>query len=235
MKVLMIAMLALCGVANADLYKEIHGDGVYSVAERFTADKRLRLLKKYVADKKFLGLAEKTEDAISRVIEIAALNLERKNEQWLALEIREGWEDRKGILSAIVLNMGNKARPITDFDPVSQWLANITQRVINALGFEIAHALRITDLHSLNYGARVVFNACTFGHSEFQYHFADDPKYRAFFPVVAYWTCNITCGIATFSMGIVFPICAPISYLCQWGAERVGMNLADTLYEWACE
>ena len=236
--VILTCLLILVVAINAypqDLYTEIHGDGIYTVADRTRANRQLREFREDIEKGGLLRLANRSEQALDGMLRIAYLNLKRKGHHDFAAEVNEGWQERRGIVMAMALNIGQNGRPITDYAPLSAWLANTTQKIIETLGWDIAHALRLTDLHSLNFGLKYIFSfACENGEAEFLNHFADDPHFRAVFPVIAYWTANITCTIATFGAGYFF-VCSPVALLVQWGAQKIAPAIGGTIYGWACE
>ena len=222
-------------MSNSEMYEEIHGDGIYTVAERNNAKRKLREFREDIERGGLIRLAYRGEQALDGIMDIAYRNLRFRGHKQYAEQMKAEWAEHRGVVVALALNIGQKGRPIADYAPLSAWLANTTQKIINALGWDIAHALRITDLHTLNFGLKYIFSfACEHGEEEFLYHFADDPNYRAVFPVIAYWAANITCSIATFGAGYFF-ICSPISLLVQWGAEKIAPAIGGKIYGWACD
>jgi hypothetical protein len=240
MKTLILSLLLSTTVvghsmSNSEMYREVHGNGVYTVAERSKANRQLRELREEIERGGIIRLAYRSEQALDGIIDIAYRNLRFHGHKRYAEEVKAGWEEHRGTVMAIALNFWHGERVITDYAPLSAWLAKTTQKIIEALGWEIAHTLRVTDLHSLNFGLKYIFAmACENGKEEFLYHFAEDPHFRAVFPVIAYWTANITCSIATFGVGYFF-VCSPISLLVQWGAEKIAPGLGEKIYGWACE
>lgn len=233
MKTLLLCVLFALP-AHADLYTEIHGNGIYTVAQRGKAQRKLNAFRREIEEGRFLRLAQRSEHAIDGMIRIAKMNLRRKGHHQYADQLGREWEQHRGMLIVLSLNIGYNNRPIGDYAPLSEWLAGAVDKIIELLTWDIAHALRLTDLATLNYGLRYVFTlVCEHGVGEFLNHFADDPKYRAVFPVVAYWVASITCSIATFGAGYFF-ICSPIAMLVEFGASKIAPPLGEKIHGWAC-
>ena len=221
--------------AEGEMYEEIHGNGTYTVSERWKAKTKVRMIKDELESGGLLEFADHSERALDAMIYIAKKNLRYYGFEFHANKIEREWESHKGSIMMLALNLGKENRPIGDYQPLSEWLAGVVDTLIEKLSWDVVHALRLTDISSLNYGLRYIFvQPCSNGLSEFNYHFADDPKYRAVFPVVARWSASITCNLATFGAGIWW-LCGPVSMLVEFGASKIAPGLGERIYGWACE
>lgn len=236
-RLMVILFVALCLSAHgddADLWLELHGSGLYIVAEENQASRRLESLERDFRSAKPEVLAERVNFVMRGLFKIAVMNMRRRGHHEAAKEVEDGWRSMDGELQRIV---AQKNRPITDWEPWSKKLAVLYLIIEMKLGYQLAYTLRITDLATFLWTPVVVFDACPYGYQEFFYHFAHDlnGKYRALFPTTAYWLSLIGCSIGTFSMGIVFPICSPISYLIELGADKwLAPKLAGPFYKAQC-
>lgn len=210
------------------MYEELHGNGIYEVADYDKAGRRAETFRNEVQD--LSRLAERTNSALDGIFKIAVKNLKRKGYDVEAEEIETGWKSWNGKLQVLTVS----ATDIGDFDPLSTWLATAYDKIEAALGYQLCYMLRISDLKTLNFTIPVVFSPCKYGQDEFTKHFVHDAKYRGLAPVVAYWVTTITCSIATFGAGYFF-ICSPIAMLVEFAVDKkVAPWLAPIIFEKAC-
>ena len=247
MKLLCLFLVCLCVTGFAAklptgdwdrLYKEIHGDGVYTVDDQNKARRKAQ----YFADdaKSVDTFAERTDMALDGIIKIAVRNLKRYGFKDEASDISEGWKEHKGELQRIIYSRNYRGTwDIGDFAPLNDFLADVYERVEAALTYDVCYILRITDLKTLLWGIPVIFDPCRYGLTEFTIHFCHDPDkpkhYRGLGPVVAYHTVSITCSLATFGAG-VFWICSPIAMLVEFLVDKeIAPWLAPKIYERSCQ
>lgn len=211
---------------------EIHGNGVYTTAQKDQASRRLAAIEKDMKKGDPAAMAERANMAMRGIFKIAVLNLRRHGHYLDANEVERGWKGLDGELQRIVKAGG---RNIGDFGPWSEKLAILYLIIETKLGYQLCYTLRLTDIATFLYTPEVVFHPCKYGRTEFGLHFiGDDPKYRPFFSTTVYWVSNITCSIATFGAGTFF-ICSPISMLVEMGAENVvAPKLGEFIYDKAC-
>lgn len=179
----------------------------------------------------YYDLARLSNDAITNIVKLSALKLKRAGHKETADEIEAIWRYYNGrIIDLAVFN-----RDIGWFEPISDALALIYDLTEQRLGFDVCHALRIDDLKTINFGLRVAFRPCYYGHDEYLKHLAKDPKYRALLPVLSYWTVVIGCSYATYGIGYPF-ICSPAAYVIEKVVQnRIAPKVADKLYNLACQ
>lgn len=237
MKTLFLSLILLLPTAKADdVYEAIYGTGTYTATQQTEADKRVHALGREISEGGFMTLAEKSEEALDGIFKISILNLKRHGYRELAREIKKEWDERRGTLILLSLGLDEGYRPIGDFAPLSQWLAEVYERIEAALGLELCRLLRISDIKTLNYSLRVAFRPCFHGIIEFGYHMIHDDNYRGLLPVLTFWSVQITCSVATFGAGIIAFICSPIAMLCEAGMDRVVAPwLVPRLWILACE
>jgi len=230
---MLVSTLALGNYSNHELYEKyptIYGDGVYSVAQETKARGRAKRLQREIAEGGLYKLAQRTEQALERIIEVANINLRRKGFHVTADNIEADYKIHKGSIIAMTL----LGRDIGDFEPWSDFIRRTYMAVEARLGLELCRALRISDLHTINQ-SRVVFQPCRYGLYEFELHFIHDSKYRGLIPVVAYWVTSIGCSLFTAGMG-TFIICSPLAMLVEWSVDSyVAPWLAPKIYGWACD
>lgn len=225
--ILFLSSLSLSAQVTQAQYEEIHGNGNYSSQDRSLANRKARVFQNDVTD--IDALAQKTDAAIDGILHIAYLNLKRNGFDDEAKQIRSEWmNDHKGEIERIISSRLYRGTwDIGDFAPLSKWLDSVETKVETLLGYQLAFALRVTDLKTLNFGIPVVFNPCKYGMTEFECAFcgdshcdnADTHPYRGVVPVVAYWAVAITCDIATYGAGYFF-ICSPIAQLVSWDVDK---------------
>lgn len=132
-----------------------------------------------------------------------------------------------------------------DHDPLSQWLANLYDKLLALLGQKVMDMTHLSDIKVFNFATPVVFHpkasekwcvetlkehpedTCI---AEYRRHFAgtrwqrvDDPFAKSLhdglIPVICYWLAWGACEAATWGTGW-FIICTPIGDVCEVLAER---------------
>lgn len=230
------AALCLAASANQAQFEEIHGNGIYSVVQQKRANKKQEALRKEWEDGGLPKLAHRTDKALGGIMKIAIANLRRNGFHQEANELTAGWKRFDGEVVRIVSDRGRK---IGSFAPLSMYLAFAYAILEDRLGYDLCRTLRLSDIHSFNYTIPVVFRPCEYGLEEFMYHFSkDDPTvpqpYRSLAPILAYWTTNIGCSVATFGAGIFF-VCGIAGSLVELGVERwVAPKLGPVIFSYAC-
>ena len=226
---LLLNLAAFGAIEDTKEFQEIHGNGAYTVSQHADAEKRISRLEAELRDQ--VAFAVRINLATDAMMNIAEVNLRRKGFKKEADRIRREWPEHDGEIVRIV---EKKGRDIGDFQPWSIWIAAVEAMIELKLGYQLAFTLRLTDLKDIAYDPAIVFSPCKYGLGEFEKHLYSDPKYRGLLPVVAYWTTNITCSIATFGAGVFF-VCSPLSMLVELGVDKVlAPKLAPKIYQWAC-
>lgn len=229
--VLLIALSMSAAAAFGDMYTEIHGDGIYTVAENEDASRRVEKMRREIEIGGLKRLAEHTARDLDALMKIAAWNLKRKKYYSQASQLEREWKYHRVALTSFMMEDG---RAIGDFEPLSQWLAEKYEMLELILGYEVCRALRLSDIKTFNYTIPVVFKPCEHGLPEFELHFIHDDRYRGLMPVVSYWATSITCSIATFGAGYFF-ICSPIAMLVEVGVDKWAAPwLAPRIFNMAC-
>lgn len=233
---LILALALMTSFAFADFsdpaFVEIHGNGVYSTAQKTAAEKRLSSIEKDFKGGNKVAMAERANMAMRAIFRIANLNLKRHGYYDTAAEVDAGWRRLDGELVRLVKT---GTRDIGDFAPWSNQLAVLYLIIEAKLGYQLCYTLRITDLATFIWTPPVVFHPCVYGQTEFLLHFAtNDPRYRSFMPVVSYWLTNITCSVATFGAGYFF-VCSPLAMGVEMLANKVvAPRLGEFIYDRAC-
>lgn len=230
-RLIVVLCIALCLSAHADLYTEIHGDGVHTTGQQQTAEKKLQALHDEFERGGLTAMAERTDKALNGLFWVAIRNLKKHGHYSTAKKMEREWNEQRGKLYTFM----RAGRDIGDFEPISLWLAAAYEVLEYTLGYEICRALRLSDIKTFNYTIPVVFSPCKHGFLEFEMHFVHDAKYRGLAPVVSYWVSVITCSVATYGAGYFF-ICSPIGMLVELGMDRWAAPwLAPKIYNLACE
>lgn len=227
-----IALFLMLAIScHASDYTEIHGDGHYSEDQNYQARIGARRIGRDFERRKFRAMAEHGNRALSAIFKIGTLNLDRKGFHKEAEDLRNGWKQYDGELQRIV---AKRNRDIGDFEPISKYLAAAYEILEYKLGYQLCYTLRLSDLKSLNYGLKEVFNPCPHTEKDFEDHFVHDAKYRGVAPVVTYWATIITCSIATYGAGYFF-VCSPIGMATEWLMDKkIAPKIAPKIYSWAC-
>lgn len=236
LRLIVVLFIGLCLAAHADMYTEIQGDGVYTTSDQSAASKSTERIKPYLQPGKRLDLAKQTDVALDGVFRIAVMNLKRHGYKQEAKEMQKEWAKHSGEVYRVV---SASSRKITDFDPLSKYLAVAYMILEEKLGYDICRALRLSDIQTFNYTIPVVFHPCQYGEEEFTFHFVDDDPstpqpYRGFAPCLSYWLTVITCEVVTYGAGTFF-VCGPIGMLVELGVKQVvAPFLASKIYDWSC-
>ncbi len=218
---------------NDPLYTEIHGNGIYTTAQKSDGEKRAEKIARDLERGGLFRLAQRTTTALRGIYQIGISNLRRKGYRAEADQLQRDWDT---VVSTEIMRVLNKKnRDIGDWEPLSIKLALAYELLEYKLGYQICFALRLTDLKSLNYGIPVVFQPCEYGLSEFHKHFVHDDRYRGVAPLVSYWTTVISCSIMTAGAGYFF-ICSPLGMAVELGMDKVVAPwLAPKIYNLACD
>lgn len=236
LKLVFVFFIALVLAAHGDDWTEIHGSGIYTTSDHSKAQNRLRSFEKDFVSGDMRVIAERTNYAMRGLFKIAVMNLRKQGYADQAREVETGWRAMDGELQKLVA----QGRDIGDFAPWNDKLAILYLLIEAKLGYSTCYLLRITDIATFLWGPEVAFHPCKYGRTEFGYHFTrDNPlsshPYRGLFPTTTYWLTTIGCSIATFSMGLIFPVCSPIAFLVEVGArDWLSPKLETLIYEKSC-
>lgn len=226
---ILITFTSLCTayVDNSD-WEEIHGNGIYTTAQKKDANNRVVKLEKEFSDIK--RAATQSNLALRAIVKIGVKNLKKHGYYSEAYKMEAQWKTLDGKLIEAV-----ESRNIGDFEPLSDWLAVAYELLELKLGYEICRTLRLTDIKTINYCIRVVFKPCVYGYANFYDHFVSDERYNGLAPVAAYWASNITCSIASYGAGYFF-ICSPVSMLVERIVKaKVAPWAAPKIYDRVCK
>lgn len=223
--------MTFSSLSSADVegdWIEIHGNGIYTTAQKKEAQTKTKAAEKGLRD--IERAATQSNLALRAIFRIAVRNLKAKGYYADAYRMEAKWKSLDGKLIEAVRN-----RSIGDFEPISDWLAVAYELLELKLGIDVCRTLRLTDLKTLNYCIKVCFKPCVYGYANFYDHFVADERYKGLAPVISYWTAVITCNIASYGAGYFF-ICSPIGMLVERAVLlRVGPWAAPKLYDWACK
>jgi hypothetical protein len=212
--VLILAIVSSSAFTDmTDSYQEIHGDGTYTYEEVTESKEILNKLEPEIKSLQRMAILSNT--ALRAMIKIGTKNLRKQGHILKARQIEREW---KG-LDGVIIEIANNQRNIGDFEPLSEWLDTTYETLEAKLGLSVCEILRLTDIKTFNFGLRVVFRPCIFGEDEFYKHFVQDYKYKGVAPVASYWATNLSCAIATYSVGYFF-ICSPLGILVEQGVKN---------------
>ena len=240
MRLLIIFTIALCLAAhgNTSMYEEVQGNGIYSVAEENDASRRVQKLIDVWQKGGMRKMAQDTDRAVDGIMKIAIRNLRHRGYSVEAKEMEQGWLANRGQVEQL-LNSG-RDRKITDFEPLSTFLATAYWKLQELLGYEICRALHLDLILTFNYTIKYVFSfMCANPEQEFYWHFVgDDPAivhpYRGLAPSVAYVLTTITCEVATFGAGIYW-LCGPLGMLVEYSMTKWGAPwLSPRVFSMVC-
>jgi hypothetical protein len=126
---------------------------------------------------------------------------------------------------------------IGDHPPANEWLDSVHKRIHDKIGDHWCQYFHFHDLEILNRGFPVVFNPDKYDIADYKDHFAGHYigqfswLHHGFAGVITYWAVQVTCSGATFGMGAVTFICAPISGLAEHVMDkRIAPPLAERLW-----
>lgn len=225
--ILFIAGLSF-SLTNDQAFKEIHGDFNYTKEERVEAQWKMERISRQLDN--FVDLSDGANRALGSIIRLAAKNLRRRGHHKTARKLEIEWS----MIDGRIVEIAKGQRDIGDFEPISEWLALAYEIIELNLGFTTCQILRLTDIKTINFALRVVFNPCRYGLVEFTNHFVGD-KYKGLAPVVSYWSVVTGCSIGTFGAGYFF-VCSPAGWLIELGVlEVVAPRLSPKLYNLACQ
>ena len=179
------------------------------------------------------SLARKTDYVLNGIMEKAYRNLRDKGFYDEADGIRGEWR---------ALHRGRIAsRDIGDFPGVFNFIDRTYFKLEKLLGYEVAHALRLDDLLTLN-RFNEVLDPCIHGEKEFTAVFCGDKHvnphnphpHRGWLPVLSFWSTELSCDIT--SVGLLSWFCGPISILVEWDVDKYDAPwLAPHIFAGACE
>jgi len=115
---------------------------------------------------------------------------------------------------------------IGDHAPLNLWLELVHAALHIKLGDDLCRYLHVHDLFIVNFAVPVVFNPKRYDLLDYKDHFAGHPlsawkwEHHGLAGVVTFWAVNITCGAATFGMGLVTFACSPIAGLAESVMDR---------------
>lgn len=187
-----------------------------------------RIANKYEKDLRSGRIKERTNHALDSIVRLSVYKLRRTGHKAEAAQFLKEWEEQ---YQYILIGRG-----IGDHKPLSTWLAAKYDMLELILGKEICHALRLSDIKTINYAVPVVF-ACEdhVTEAEFFLHFvADDTNgYRGLGPVVAYWTTFIVCVGGTWGTGFLF--CSPIAMGVEYLSDSfICPRLNEPIWKLSC-
>lgn len=212
---------------------EIHGNGIYPVSTEKDAEIRAQKIASEIESSDMRALAKRTDQAIAMLIKVGVLNLRKrgfyKDADWMESQQKLHRNEVQRLVES-------SSKSIGDFEPISYFLAVAYETLEMRLGYQICYMTRLSDIKSLNFCIPVCFRPCRYPLSEFELHFIHDELYRGLAPVIAYWGTLIPCSIATFSMGIIFPVCSPLAMAVELVMDRaLAPYLAPKIYSLVCD
>lgn len=195
------------------------------------SQKTERMAKQYEDDLKNGRLAKRTDTALDALIRLAAYKLKRIGEHKKANQLLKEWEQQ---WSGEIVRL--HARGIGDHKPMSEWLAKQYTMLEFLIGKAACQALRLTDIHVINFALPVVISCVdNVSEDEFYAHFVEDVLggYKGLGPVVSYWVSFFSC--VGFSWGTGFLWCSPISQGVEYLSMRfICPKLNEPLHKLSC-
>ena len=222
-----------------EIYKSING-GEFTAENNAAGQRRAKL---FVRDiKNMPRLAQKWDIAIGGILKIAYHNLNQFEFPDAAQEIQSDWRQHKGELIRIVNAIQYDERAQQDLDGYWKWLDETYLKIEGKLGYELCHSLRLDDLYSLN---RIgwIFRPCSIGESQWTCVLCGDkhvpipavnPR-RGDLPIISYWATSVSCGVATFGVGVIGMVCGPLAMVVEYTVDSWACPRLETwLYTKAC-
>jgi hypothetical protein len=213
MKKFLLTLLILPLLAMAD------EEPVMMYGEPEVSPRTQRMARQYEDDLKNGRLAKRTDAALDALIRLSAYKLKRIGKVTEANKLLKEWEDQ---WSGEIVRLSMVKRGIGDHKPLSEWLAQKYAMLEFLLGKPACQALRITDIHVINFAIPVVISCVdNVSQDEYYAHFVEDilGGYKGLGPVVSYWVSFFSC--VGMSWGTGFLWCSPISQ----GVEYLSMRL----------
>jgi len=219
------------GQYDGPVYTDDQLATAYAVdVESFTVSDRDRVVEEMrsVLDDQY-RTAEKTDQALSRLVKFAVFQLRRNGYDEDADELQNEYSVyyefavRNFYLNVVPVDLG-------DHEPLSQWLADWYDKLEARLGPFIMELTHLDDIKVFNYAIPVVFHP-TGWHGDSW----DIDEYRLHFVplsgVVAYWTSWGVCVGATWGMGMITFICTPVGMICEHLVVKyVAPPISDRVY-----
>jgi hypothetical protein len=207
------------------LYVEVQGNGVYTVAQENDVSNRVKALQNAWLRGGMKKIAYDVDRSLDGVMRIAIRNLRHHGYRFEATEMEIGWEQHRGEVSRLLSDRSD--RKITDFEPLSQFLATAFWKLHETLGDTIVRALHLDLILTFNFTIKYVFSfMCDHPEQEFYWHFVgDDPSlplaWKGLAPATTYVLVAMGCNLATFGAGIYW-LCGPLAYLAELSMTRWG-------------
>jgi hypothetical protein len=108
-------------------------------------------------------------------------------------------------------------KEIGDHPPFSKWLADVHDKIHNAITGFLCKQLHFHDIMILNHGLPVVFAPSKYTQPEYLDHFAGHVIWGWLFEhhgvagVITYWVVDGVCIAGTYGMGLVTFVCGPLA------------------------
>lgn len=177
-------------------------------------------------------LAARLDFAVDRMVALAVKRLKRKGHDEAAARISTEWNEKwAGFLPALVLTEG-----LGDYNPYSQWLADLYQELEDLLGEELCRLLHLDDLRTINFAVPIVLamhdvlGPVEIDVAEYELH------WTPLAGVCAYWTTWVACTVATWGAGAVAFVCTPAGMLSETVTIKwIAPPLADNAYRFFWE
>jgi len=225
-------LVALCQISLGYTTLQKQNDIVHPIGQPELEDQEKVFgealkIARYTEKNGLFGISEKTEKTLERIIDRAELKLREKGHSELANKVRNEWETQ---YRGVILKMHLGGRYIGEFEPMSEWLSNLYQKLVDKLGEDICKALHLDDIHIINHTVPVVFRPCRgpWEKPDYEEHFS------ALLGVVGYWGVFIGCMIGTSGIGSFF--CSPAGMGAELLLNRfLGPPVARGIYRAICE
>ncbi len=239
-RLVLVFFVALCLSAHADdpLFEEVQGNGIYQTSDYAASSNRTESLRARWTQGGMDTMARDVNKALGGLMGIAARNLRYRGYTQDATDMEQGWREMDGEVIRLAKAYGE--RRITDYQPLSTYLAIAYMILEEKLGYDICRALRLDLICTFNYTIKYIFTQpCAGGEAEFFSEFVhDDPTvfhpYEGLAPATSYVLTTIGCDVATFGAG-VFWICGPIGMLVEFGMNKVvAPKLSPVLFNRIC-
>lgn len=174
-------------------------------------------------------IPERINLALSAMFRLASRELERRGHNDEAFELVDEYQR---IYAPYVL-YGAYAKDIGDHEPLSQWLADKYQQLLDLLGPTVMVMLHLDDIWIVNYAIPVVLLRVPefISKDEYRLHFAGSVSHGGLAGVITYWSIFFGCEFATAGSGWIF-ICTPAGAAGEHIMQhRIAPGLSDRIYD----
>lgn len=180
---------------------------------------RAEAVRRDINNRGLIAIAERSDDGIALRVKKGCNLLREAGDVTSADYYEYRFESKyRGFLMKMV-----SQRKIGDFKPLSQYLADLYDRVEFTVGISVCQATHFSDLKTYNFCLPVVLHPKDYSESDYRDHFAGDGIYYGLIPVLSWDACEI----GLLAIGVMVPVCGGAEWVM---GTFIAPRLSDFVY-----